>query len=44
MSMGAPPRQTLPLVQPGVSSDYFIKAKIFGEISMEKCVAEDSDG
>jgi len=39
MSMPAPTNQTLPLVQPGVQSDYFIKTKFLGEISIEKCVA-----
>ena len=39
MSKPAPPNQTLPLVQPGVQSDYFIKTKFLGEISIEKCMA-----
>jgi hypothetical protein len=39
MSVPAPPNQTLPLVQPGVQSDFFIKTKFLGEISIEKCVA-----
>ena len=38
ISMGAP-KQTLPLVQPTVQSDYFIKTKFLGEISIEKCMA-----
>ena len=37
--MPASPNQTLPLVQPGVQSDYFIKTKFLGEISIEKCMA-----
>jgi hypothetical protein len=39
MSMPASPNQTLPVVQPGVQSDYLIKTKFLGEISIEKCVA-----
>ena len=39
MSVSAPPKQTLPLVQPGVQSDYFIKTKFLGGISIEKCMA-----
>jgi hypothetical protein len=35
MSMPEHPNQTLSLVQPGVQSDYFIKTKFSGEISIE---------
>jgi hypothetical protein len=35
----ASPHQTLPVIQPGVQSDYLIKTKFLGEISIEKCVA-----
>jgi hypothetical protein len=38
MSIPAQPKQTLPLVQSGVQSDYLIKTKYLGEISIEKCV------
>jgi hypothetical protein len=36
MRVLATPKQTLALVQPGVQSDYFIKTKFLGEISIEK--------
>jgi hypothetical protein len=39
MSVPAQPNQTLPLLQPDVQSDYFIKTKFLAEISIEKCVA-----
>jgi hypothetical protein len=39
MSVPTPPKQTLPLVQPGVQSDYFIKTIFLGDISIEKCIA-----
>jgi hypothetical protein len=39
MSVSTPPNQALPLVQSGVQSDYLIKTKYLGEISIEKCVA-----
>jgi hypothetical protein len=39
MSVPASPNLTVPLVPSGVQSDYFIKTKFLGEISIEKCVA-----
>jgi carotenoid biosynthesis protein len=39
MSKPAPPKQSLPFVQSGVQSDYFIKTKFLGEISVEKYIA-----
>jgi len=38
MSMRGLPEQTLSPGQPDVESDYFIKTKFLGEISIEKCV------
>jgi hypothetical protein len=38
MSMPALPNQTLPFVQLGVQSDYFIKTKFLSEIFIEKCM------
>ena len=37
-TMLSPPNQSLPLVQLGIRSDYFVKTEFLGEISIEKCM------
>jgi hypothetical protein len=36
LGINLPPKQALPLGQPGVQSHYFITTKFWGEISIEK--------